>query len=231
MAIGWDKNYPLSTTSVSGSPDEKRENFEIIEQWWSVGHSTFNTQNAGKHEKGKVPVLGIGTAQEIQGWTTATSGAIAYATDAGRLMKRTSSWVDMTSDYFSRVRKICGTQNIPSSIWTHVTSWQPSASGTYDTLGEWQTDSFAARESGFYIVSAGILWEVKYVACQTAVAVMVNDVVRTIIRRFASPRLTCDDTQDILYLNAKDVVKVAVWHNYSTALAISSGTIQIQRLS
>jgi hypothetical protein len=229
--MGWISNWPLSGTPVSGSPDQKQDNFEIIEDWWDVEHFTFTSGNSGEHLPGRVAALYYGTQTQIDSLVSPGTGSLAYATDKGTLELYRGSWERLTENYFSRVRNIATSMTIPTSVWTPITTWESSsASGMYDTLDEWSSSKFTARAAGYYLVIFHASWVYSAAAYQRAIGLFKNGILTTISRRFGSISMY-NNACDIVSLNASDYLQLSAWHNHASDKTLNAANISIQRIS
>lgn len=232
--MGWNKDYPLSTTRVSGSTEQIRANWEAIEEWWDVEHQTFTSAGSGEHTIGRFPALYYGSDAGSDAVTNPGTGAGAYATDTGVLkIVRAGAWERLTEDAFSRVRNVATGTAANSGEWTVITTWESTgASGMYDTLNEWASSKFTATSTGYYLVYFHARWDTEDSDFTKALGLFRNDVLHTIVRTYGQ-FITSMDGYDIVYLTAGQYLQLAVWHNKSTEdhSHIVSANIHIHRIS
>jgi hypothetical protein len=229
--MGWISTYPLSSTEVSGSPDQKRTNFEGLEDWWDVEHHTFTSGDKGKHDGGRVSALYYGTQAEIDALTSPGTGAIAWATDKGLFELYRGSWEPIAADAFSRVRKYASSMSIPTNTTTTITTWTTAGTGTYDTLGEWASNKFTAKAAGYYLVTASTRWVYSSAACWKAFGLQKNGT--TSLARSANygTEAIRHVIHTVVDLNASDYLTLWVYHDLGSARDIYGADIHIQRIS
>lgn len=228
--MAWAANYPLNSTIVKDSTDQKRNNWAAIENWFNAGHVTF-PPNA-KHRAGHLPVLFYGTHAQIAALSDPPSGAIAFATDLGVFEIHQGSWKRLTEDYFSRFRDSSAGQSIPHGTWTVIVNWQnPAASGLYDTLDEFGPQTFVPKSDGYYTITFRVTWDsVPLGDFVKSAALYVNGTQAVIDQRFGIAAR--DNTvNDIFALFKDDIVLGAVYHNRGSNLAVTSARICASRIS
>lgn len=230
--MGWIKDYPLTTTRVSGSPDQVRANWEALEEWWDVEHQTFTSAGSGQHTLGQFPVIYYGSDAGSEAVTTPGTGAGAFATDTGVFkIVRAGSWERLTEDSFSRVRNVASATTATSSDWTIITTWESTAaSGMYDTLNEWASSKFTAVAEGYYAVYFHTRWDAEDSDFTKALGLFKNGALHAIARTYGQ-WVTSIDGYDIVYLTAGQYLQLAVWHNKADFSEIVSANIHIHRIS
>jgi hypothetical protein len=235
---GWNKLFPLASTSVSGSahtdPTENvRDNWEALEDWWNVEHSTFTSGGSGTHTFGKFGVLITAANSAITALTSPGTGAIGYDTTNGQLLRYNgTSWVRLTSNKYSRIRQGFGTQTIPTTAWTTMSASSATVSGTYDTLGEWNatTFRFTATQAGTYFVKGAAKFPVTTDNYTKGVGIGKNGVLTTKSVLHGASIVTTE-VNDILSLAAGDYIVLACYHEHTSSVDIVGGNIHIMRLS
>ena len=236
----WISNWPLSGTPVSGSPDQKKSNFEIIEDWWDVEHFTFtSTAGSGGHSPGRVAALFYGPQAQIDALTSPGTGSLAYATDKGTLelyrgavsTSGASGWGNLTADKFSRVYNVADTLTVPPTAETLINTWESTAaSGMYDTLDEWASNKFTARAAGYYLVTFQASWAFTLTSYRRAVGLYKNTSLIAVSRRFGMSAL-CHNLCTIAALNAGDYLTLTAWQNATSSKTLNKVAVCIQRIS
>jgi hypothetical protein len=233
----WNKFYPAITgTSVSGSvaPDPNsqiRANWLFIQEWWGVEHTTFTSAGSGEHTAGKVGSVLVDTAANIAALTSPGTGALAYNTTVGQLQIYDGLWVGISCSAYSRMRYMFGSQVVTGSIWTAMGS-AGAGSGTYNTLAEFSdtTFRFTAVEAGYYLVRGLILFPTDTNNYNKGVAISQNASLVSKMTRYGSTILNLF-VVDVLPLNIGDYIQLAAYHDYTSPITISSGILQVIRLS
>ncbi len=229
--MGCVANYPLSGTPISGSSDQKRTNFQILESWWNVEHFTFTSAGSGDHTAGRVATLYYGTQAQINALSSPGSGGLAWATDKGTLELYRGSWQRLTENAFSRVRNVASSADIPTNTLTPVVTWEStSASGMYDTLDEWANSKFTAKAAGYYAITFSASFVFSNTYCRKIIGVYKNGTLCIQASRFDKGGGHCYNF-DVVPLNAGDYIEMKVWHNLGSSYILYAGNIHIQRIS
>ena len=233
----WNKNYPLATTSVSGSvaPDPNsqiRDNWDALEDWWDVDHQTFTSAGSGGHVDSTSGIILLGTNAEITGATAPGTGAIGYDTTQGQsLIYRSTGWGRLTANKYSRIRVAFGEQSIPASLWTKLATGA-TASGTYDTLVEFNTATFrfVALNSGFYFIKATIRFPSTTNNYLKGIGLAKNSVFVAKSSNYGSSVRNID-VCDCLSLVSGDYVELHAYHDHTSSVSTVNASLQMIRLS
>lgn len=236
--MAWNKIYPIGTTSVSGSvaPGSSsgiRADWAALESWWDVEHSTFTSGGSGAHVVGKFGVMLTDANSGILALTTPGTGAIAYDTTNGQLLRYSgTSWVRLTQNKYSRIREGFGVQTIPTTAWTVMNASTTTFSGSYDTLGEFNTTTrrFTPIATGIYLVRGSIQFSPTVSNYLKGIGLGINGVLVTKAALYGASVITVE-INDILSLTAGDYVELACYHDYSASISIAGGSLHIMRLS
>lgn len=235
--MAWNKVFPLATTSVSGSaaPDPNsgiRNNWAALEDWWDVEHSTFTSGGSGDHTFGKFGVLLTDANSAIVALTLPGTGAIGYDTTNGQLLRYNgTSWVRLTSNTYSRIRKGFGIQTIPITAWTIMNVAATVFSGSYDTLGEFSaiTFRFTAIKGGTYLVKGAAKFPVTTINYLKGVGIGKNGTLATKSVLYGASVVTTE-VNDILLLATGDYIELSCYHGNSAPVDIVGGSLHIMRL-
>jgi hypothetical protein len=233
----WNKFYPqIIGTSVSGSvaPDplsQIRANWQFIQDWWGVQHTTFTSAGSGGHTAGKVGSVLVDTTANIALLSEPGTGALAYNTTVGQLQIYDGAWSGISCSAYSRIRYVFGSQSISGTTWTAMTC-AGAGSGTYDTLSEFSvtTFRFTAVAAGYYLVRGSILFPTDANNYTKGVSISVDGSLLSKMTRYGSTILNLSIT-DVLPLSIGDYIQLAAYHDYASPITITSGTLQIMRLS
>lgn len=236
--MAWNKVYPLTTTSVSGSaaPDPNsgiRNNWAALESWWDVEHTTFTSAGSGGHTFGKFGVMLTATNSAILALTLPGTGAIGYDTTNGQLLRYDgTNWVRLTSNKYSRIRKGFGLQTIPITAWTIMNVAATTFSGSYDTLGEFNitTYRFVPVVTGMYLIKGATQFPITTTNYLKGVGIGKNGTLVTKSGLYGASVVTIE-VNDILYLTAGDYIELACYHDSLVSVNINGGSLHIIRLS
>lgn len=234
----WRKIFPLATTSVSGSvapdPDSGiRDNWTALESWWDVEHTTFTSAGSGAHTFGKFGVMLTAANSAILALTSPGTGAIGHDTTNGQLLRYGgTSWVRLTQNTYSRIRKGFGTQTIPTDIWTTMNTSATVFSGSYDTLGEFNitTYRFVPVATGMYLIKGATQFPITTTNYLKGVGIGKNGTLVTKSVLYGASVVTIE-VNDILYLTAGDYIELACYHDSLVSVDINGGSLYIMRLS
>lgn len=221
--------------NMSGSTEQIRYNWTGLENWWDIEHQTFTSAGSGKHSKGVIGVALTGTTATIAAIPTPGTGSLALNTSLGEMqmyrydpVNASAGWEGITDSKFSRIRKGLGSQSIPASTWTRITT-SASTSGTYDGLTEYSSTRFVAVGAGYFLVVANVVWSTGSTDFNKGVAIYKNGNAVAIRRRHGMAVNTIL-VADILSLVAGDYLDVYVWHSGSGAQTETGGTFSISRI-
>lgn len=232
----WAKTYPLSSTIGSGSTEQIRDNWEALEDWWDVNHSTFTSASSGHHTAGSVGVLLSASTATIEAVPTPGTGAIAYDTTIGQLVRYNgTAWIPFTSPSYSRVRKfLLGSQSVPATAWTILQTTATLSAGEYDTLSEFSTSTwkFTVKNTGYYLVRGSLRFNAS-TGCLMGIGIKKNGTtdLATALEYVTYPWTRTIDLMDIQFLYTSDYITMIGYHNYTTSLTVYEGYFEIMRLS
>lgn len=155
--MGWNKTYPKGSNQLKEVPQVTQDNWVAIENIMGAEHKTFTDPSSGVHALGVAGVMFEGTTAGVSALTGMASGAVAFDTTLGKLMRYNgSTWKRVTQDYHSRVRA----SKSANMTLTAGASATPVIFDTeqYDTLSEYNsgTGVFTAIASGYYITIASL---------------------------------------------------------------------------
>lgn len=233
----WNKFYPtIVGTSVSGSvaPDPNsqiRANWLFLQEWWGVEHTTFTSAGSGGHIAGKVGSVLVDTTANIAALTSPGTGALAYNTTIGQLQMYDGSWSGISCSAYSRMRYVFGAQTVTGSVWTAMGS-AGAGSGTYDTLSEFSvtTFRFTAVAAGYYLIRGSALFPTDTNNYTKGVAISQNASLVSKVTRYGSTILNLS-IADVVPLSIGDYIQLATYHDYTSPITVTSGTLQIIRVS
>lgn len=228
----WVGNYPLSSTSGCASVTQITTNFSGVDTWWTIEHDTFSATTSGHHKAGKVGTLLYETTAAITGATAPGTGALGYSSDKGILYIYTSGgWKSIAQDYYSRVFKVFEAQTIPPTAWTQIISGSSTASGQYDTLGEYSSGTITVSAAGFYSLVGSIRWPLSTTSnYQQVTAIYVNGSLYSTGCLYGG-HVGSVGVNDTLSASAGDTIKLYGYHTHTTSADIFRGSLMIHRIS
>lgn len=226
----WLKTYPLSSSVVSASVTQITDNWDIIEDWWGVAHSTLTTATSGDHKIGRTGVILVDGTSGVSAISSPGTGALAYDTTKGELeIYRTAGWERLTANKWSRVRYVWDYQTIPASTPTKLTS-AATTSGTYDTLSEFASNRITVLGAGYYLIAISVRFPATSSNYRKEVGIYKNGVAITVAGAYG-PAIRTVAIKDIVLLAATNYIELWCWHNHTESVQILGGSIHMTRLS
>lgn len=231
----WNWEWPVlegtGTSAVSGSTEQIRANWEAMETVLDTEHESMASANAGNHIPGQSGFMYYGAKSDVLALSSPGTGALAYASDTGEFLIHipTGDWEGIATTYWSRARKVGGSQSLPNDIYTKITISE-TASGTYDSLSEVSANRFTAKAWGYYLVIGVVRFPVTTSDYHKAVSIYKNGVgVANCIRYGRSERTLI--ATDILNLSATNYIELYGSQNSGVAIDVSSAVLVVQRVS
>lgn len=231
--MAWNKVYPLKTTPVSESPSQIQENFMQIQNWTEVEHvgfasiETCGASAVGLHKADNIGVVGYGNLS-----TPEVSGALSYDPSRGLFTISASDFsrVDITR-YWSQSRALGGNHVIEHNSWTSL-YFNAGASGTFDTLGEWDTNKnkFKAKATGHYLISVAVLFPHANNDYNRGLQILKDDIVTTKCFKFGRI-FNVVKLVDIGIVTSGSEISAKCYQNSGNQLTIDSCAFYIIRLS
>jgi hypothetical protein len=220
--MSWEPSYPKLTHKVKDVPGYAQANFNALATGMAREHpgTTYT-----KHTPGGCGAIFYGTTAEIAALTTPGSGALAYDTNLGLLVRYSGSvWQEHNKTVagvgtWSRIRAYANA--LTTSILTTNTDI-PLDAETYDTLSEYNTGiGFATiSASGVYLIAGSVTLSGDIsgnLSCGSKVQIIAGGVTGTYYSGSGSMRNTAMNASPyasfpfcfIRWLNATDMVGVA----------------------
>jgi len=152
----WKKVYPNSENEIKQIPNILQQNFSAIEDAYNIEHyspASGSVGLSGEHRIGSVGAIYEGTTTQIAALTSPMSGALAFDTTLGVLVKYSgSNWLRLSQNYWSRFKAACtNTVIVTAGASANTLVFDTE---DYDTLNEYDHTSgiFTALASGYYLL-------------------------------------------------------------------------------
>lgn len=154
--MAWNKDLPIPTTPIISIPSVHKSNWLAIESAFEVEHIFIDDNNRGKHRRGKVRAVFLGTTSQINSLSP-TEGALAINTETGeKLCYDKGTWINMGDLLRTNVSvTMTGSDSSVSSGGILV----PFNSVNIDSLGEFNTSTykFSPKEDGVFFIETRLL--------------------------------------------------------------------------
>ena len=227
--MAWSKTYPIGTTNISASTVQLTSNWIAIEDSTDDEHAALDNALSGTHLYGRVSAMFSGTYATIAAISSPGTGALAYDTTHGVVrIYDGSSWKVVTSNTFARAHLYSNTaQAIPATAWTQAVLGEEA----YDSLSIATNSSITVPAAGYYLVVGHATWPSEAVnSYQKACGIYVGATRKVTDTKYGKEERETEAV-DIIYMAASSVVKLYVYHTYTSNISIAAANLILTRLS
>jgi hypothetical protein len=227
--VAWSTASPTTSTQASQTPTFYRNNWDAIEDFMLTEHYTFTSALSGSHILGVAGVMMEGTTTAIDNISaTPGSGAVSFDTTLGAWKfcatgASGTGWKTIHNNLpTTRVQAVSlADETIPVGAYTFLSL----GTEVYDSLGEFASGIFTAKDAGYFMVTASAMVSGTLEAITTIglSGTSVNDSIA--LQVFTNPQSMSIST--ITYIASAATVGVYV---LSSAAAIASGGATLTHL-